>query len=201
MSKKQHDAEASRNARSALRTLAVILARHEIRNLKRLYDEFDHDVMLPLLLGEIALHNVGAFDEDGEAVPDDALTQSGRSGLCPLKPCNAYSIALATGFPRETVRRKIARLVEMGWISRRYNGHLFITSAAVEHFGNLLNSRELPELLETADRIRERLCRTPAGEGEPLATGPAEAVVLQPEPSAGDGAALAPLIGRAQAGR
>ena len=66
MSKKQHDAEASRNARSALRTLAVILARHEIRNLKRLYDEFDHDVMLPLLLGEIALHNVGAFDEEAK---------------------------------------------------------------------------------------------------------------------------------------
>lgn len=33
--------------------------------------------------------------------------------------CNALSIAEATGLPRETVRRKMNRLVEMGILARR----------------------------------------------------------------------------------
>lgn len=142
--------------RSALRTVAVILARHEMRNLKRLYDEFEHDILLPLLLGEIALHNIGVLENRGE-LPDDIDPDDDRDTEiydCPLRPCNAYSIAAATGLPRETVRRKIGRLVELGWISKRPNGHLYVTTHALAHFGSLLRSRDLPELLQTADRVR-----------------------------------------------
>ncbi len=71
-----------------------------------------------------------------------------------LRPCNAYSIAAATGLPRETVRRKIARLTELGWINRRRNGHLYVSSDALAKFGEVLFSRELPELLAIADRAR-----------------------------------------------
>ena len=53
------------------------------------------------------------------------------------------------------MRRKIGRLVELGWVSKRHNGHLYVTSHALEHFGTLLRSRELPELLETGDRVRK----------------------------------------------
>lgn len=141
----------------ALRMVALILARHQIKNLKRLYDEFDHDIMLPLLLGEIALHNIGMPDgRRSSGQPADA----GEDGNCVLKPCNAYSIAAATGMPRETVRRKIGRLVELGWISRRRNGHLYISSSALQHFGQVLSSRELPELLALAARVRRKLSAT-----------------------------------------
>ena len=37
--------------------------------------------------------------------------------------CNALSIAAATGLPRETVRRKMGRLVEMGILVRRDAGN------------------------------------------------------------------------------
>ncbi|HRP96894.1 MAG TPA: hypothetical protein PL143_11620 [Rhodocyclaceae bacterium] len=137
--------------RSALRAIAITLARHEIRKLKRFYAEFDHDILLPLLLGEIALHNIGVL-ENAIGVRDDD-----NDGVGVLKPCNAYSIAAATGLPRETVRRKIARLVELGWISKRSNGHLYVTESALEHFGGLLRSHDLPDLLETADRVRKLL--------------------------------------------
>ncbi len=138
---------------NALRSVALLLARYEIRNLRRLYEEFERDILLPILLGEIALHNIGARENVVE-MRAGALSGDGEEPPCVLKPCNAYSIAAATGLPRETVRRKIARLVELGWIRKRHNGHLYVTSRALEYFGNLLSSRDLTELLETADRIR-----------------------------------------------
>lgn len=149
---------ANADGAGALRIVAIMLARYQIRNLRRLYDEFDHDILLPLLLGEIALHNIGGLDANGRG--NSGADQADRpvQGLnCTLKPCNAYSIAAATGLARETVRRKIARLVELGWISRRHNGHLFVSSRAMDHFGNLLTSRDLPELLEMADRARHQI--------------------------------------------
>lgn len=138
---------------NALRAAAVLLARYQIRSLRRLFEEFERDILLPMLLGEIALHNIGALENGCESVQCGDAEQLVFS----LRPCNAYSIAAATGLPRETVRRKIVRLVELGWISRQDNGHLYLTPQAIEHFGSLLGSRDLPELLDTADRIRRRM--------------------------------------------
>lgn len=136
-----------------LKPVALLLARHEIRNLRRWFEEFDRDILLPILLGEIALHNIGVLENGGNCIPS-----GGRwSATCVLRPCNAYSIAAATGLPRETVRRKIARLIEMGWIDRRDNGHLYVTQGALAHFGAMLTSRQLGEVIETADRARRLL--------------------------------------------
>ncbi|MFU2486522.1 hypothetical protein [Thauera sp. WH-1] len=169
-----HDEISHPSSQRILRSVALLLARHEIRNLRRWFEEFDRDILLPILLGEIALHNIGAFDTGGGRGGDGA-DKGGRPRPtavepvptavdldCAMKPCNAYSIAAATGLPRETVRRKVVRLVELGWISRQDNGHLFISREALAHFGRLLSSRELSELLETADRARALLDTPPA---------------------------------------
>lgn len=42
----------------------------------------------------------------------------GDTGTFPTLGVNARSIAEASGMPRETVRRKIADLVEIGWLAR-----------------------------------------------------------------------------------
>lgn len=142
------------------RAVALLLVRHQIRNLRRWFEEFDRDILLPILLGEIALHNIGVFENSHEPAlladlfAERPLAPGSLSEGCGFRPCNAYSIAAATDLPRETVRRKIVRLVELGWVTRRDNGHLFITEAAIEHFGSLLNSRDLVELIEAADRVR-----------------------------------------------
>lgn len=131
-----------------------------------MFEEFDRDILLPILLGEIALRNIDTFEaragrrpaavEPAAASPD--CTPGGDDArLGAMRPCNAYSIAAATGLPRETVRRKIGRLVELGWIRKQSNGHLYMTLRAVKHFGSLLCSRDLPEFLETADRARKLL--------------------------------------------
>lgn len=132
----------------AIREVALLRARYEIRNIRRWFEEFDRDILLPILLGEIALHNIGGLGPENGTEPEEK---------CVLKPCNAYSIAAATGLPRETVRRKIVRLVELGWVLRRSNGHLYVSSDALKHFGGLLSSRELTELIDTADRARRTL--------------------------------------------
>lgn len=136
-----------------LRAAAVLLARYQIRSLRRVFEDFERDILLPILLGEIALHNIGALENGGDAI----LSGDTEQIALRLRPCNAYSIAAATGLPRETVRRKIVRLVELGWITRRDNGHLYLTPQAIEYFGALLGSRDLPELLDTAERIRRRM--------------------------------------------
>lgn len=157
--------QSSESSHAAIRTVALLLMRHEIRNLRRWFEEFDRDILLPILLGEIAMHNTGAFEHasangnggrNGRA--DEGLPSSPDAWrTCTLRPCNAYSIAAATGLPRETVRRKIVRLIELGWIHREENGHLFITEEALEQFGSMLSSRTLTELLETADHVRRLL--------------------------------------------
>ena len=148
---------------SVRRSVALLLARHEVRNLRRWFEEFDRDILLPILLAEIALHNIGAFESHREPAatpPTPAAQAPSVTDLpmwegCSFRPCNAYSISAATDLPRETVRRKIARLVELGWVTRRDNGHLYVSAVALEHFGALLNSRSLTDLLDTADRVRK----------------------------------------------
>lgn len=149
---------------STLRTAAMLLARYQIRNLRRVFEEFERDILLPILLGEIALHNIGALEHrnTGLSIGDAAGTTGlddleGEGHVPAMRPCNAYSISAATGLPRETVRRKIGRLVELGWIRKLENGHLYLTERAFTHFGDLVSSRDLPEFLETADRVRRIL--------------------------------------------
>jgi hypothetical protein len=145
------DAPAGADAPAALtprlRRIALMLARFNVQQLRRLYETFDRDIMLAILLGEIALYNLtGPAQEAGVRPEND-------DGSCPLRPCNAYSIAVSTGIPRETVRRKVVRLSEQGWLKRQPNG-LVLTEKALDHFGQLFVSRDLRELLDAADRIR-----------------------------------------------
>ena len=133
------------------RALLALLIRHQLGQLRRWLDAFERDSLLPILLGEIALHNIGARENGMPELPcqHDEMTPV-------LRPCNAFSIASATNLPRETVRRKIARLIELGWVSRSRKGHLYITSEAYRQFVPLLYQQCLPELIEFAAAASEQ---------------------------------------------
>lgn len=51
---------------------------------------------------------------------------------------NIHSLAEATGFPRETVRRKVLQLIEAGWVTRLPNGGLLLNPARLEDYHALL---------------------------------------------------------------
>lgn len=126
--------------------LLPLLLRCQVRQYRRWFEAFERDGLLPIVLGEIALHNIGAT-QNGTPNEFHCLPEEGTVGL---RPCNAYSIASAINLPRETVRRKVARLIELGWVRKNRNGHLYITAAAHQQFVPLLLEHSLPEVLELA---------------------------------------------------
>ena len=132
-----------------LKSVALLLARHEIRSLRRWFDDFDRDILLPILLGEIALHNIGALQNGvarragtriAKALPANAEVSAATGSA--LKPCNAYSIAAATGLPRETVRRKIEQHGTSNFpevAGRKLYGELTMV-ITVNHTGQVLDT-------------------------------------------------------------
>ncbi len=44
-----------------------------------------------------------------------------------MPSCSAISLAAATGLPRETIRRKVARLIELGWLEKTGRADVRIT--------------------------------------------------------------------------
>jgi len=56
----------------------------------------------------------------------------GRRSAGVSRKINLQSIADGTGIPRETVRRKINRLIARGWIEKETDGTLAVTSRAVD---------------------------------------------------------------------
>lgn len=119
--------------------------------LRGIYQAFDGDILLCLVLGEIAVHNAGRWlaQEDNDPQVLEDLERHDEV----LRPCNALSIAEATGIPRETVRRKVQQLIERGMIYRSANGQLFVHPSVPDQF-EALNQTMVPALLESAQRIQ-----------------------------------------------
>jgi len=124
--------------------------------LLRVYHAFDGDVVMAIVLGTIAHHNVRdlaprtGYDTH---LLSEALRMSRRKATGFL-PTNAFSVSEATGIPRETVRRKIGSLAAKGWIRRNPKGDLFVTSLPAKHFENF-GYQLINDLLETADHIMQ----------------------------------------------
>lgn len=140
------------------RAAALLLSRYNLRYLVRLYAAFDGDLLLPIVLGEVGLYNIGGLGLD-----DQTLTSIIRSTAdddfrhLPLRPCNAFSISSSTGIPRETVRRKVSNLIQQGWISRDQKGGLTITAKAANLYVQPLDQDNLDDFLSTAERVHTAL--------------------------------------------
>lgn len=126
-----------------------------IRYLNTIYREFDGDLALVIVLGEVAHHNVShLFSSEGPLPPFGKTSYDDPGLYADLVPCNAFSLASATGIPRETVRRKINQLVKRGWLKRDADGAVRMQPAVGEHFRPDFNLRLLQELLEVSEQLR-----------------------------------------------
>lgn len=136
----------------AQRVAALLLSRYNLRYLVRLYAAFEGDLLLPIVLGEVVLYNAS------DLLPDDPAALA--ASFCddpehiPLHPCNAFSISSSTGIPRETVRRKVSHLIQLGWIARDVKGGLTITAKAANLCLEPFDQDNLADFLSTADRVR-----------------------------------------------
>jgi hypothetical protein len=138
--------------------LAIIMGHFTLRHLNMVYQEFEGDLILPIVLGEIAHHNILKFySQTGEYQDIERIIATDHDWQRHLEPCNAFSISEATGIPRETVRRKVDKLVKKGWLARNARGEIAITEAVGRHFIPDFNRNLLQELLDTCSQIRSVL--------------------------------------------
>ena len=140
--------DAHRNA------VAIIMNHFFLRYLNLLYREFEGDLVLPIVLGEIAHHNiVRLYSRRGDSFEVYKNAANYTERMKHFEPTNAFSISQATGIPRETVRRKIDKLGKKGWVVKNDRGEVFISETVSGRFTKDFNKKILSELLETSGSI------------------------------------------------
>jgi hypothetical protein len=141
--------------------VSFLLSRFTVPYLRSVYREFDGDVLLNIVIGEIGTRNLGQFYEvSRESATFESRLDDVSEHQRVLRPCNALSISDATGIPRETVRRKVNALIERGWVSQNERGHLYLTPLVAQHFQRFLLGL-IEELLPVSQELAELLGQTP----------------------------------------
>ena len=134
--------------------VAIIMNHFFLRYLNLLYREFEGDLVLPIVLGEIAHHNIHRFYSlTGGCIEFNEKAATAPERIKHFEPTNAFSISQATGIPRETVRRKIDKLEKKGWVVKNDQGEVFMSETVSEHFTKDFNKKILAELLEASGCI------------------------------------------------
>lgn len=101
---------------------------------------FDGDLIKAYLLSEISSRHPVAQARHGLAAEDYAFS-------------NIHSLAEATGYPRETVRRKILQLIEAGWVTRLPNGGLLVNHEKQASYHQLLLA-QAGLITRTAEKLK-----------------------------------------------
>lgn len=133
--------------------IAVELGEYHLDHTKRLYSEFNGDLLLPLLLGEISHYNLRHID-----LMDGNFSRGGekfRQQIDTNRFCNTSSISHSLNLPRETVRRKVAKLVAMGYLERVGSRGLRVTPAVSEHFVPEFNFASVVNLFVTYEKVKQ----------------------------------------------
>ena len=150
------DSVEHRTVRDHFRAVWPVHVEGMMRLLTALRGHFGGDLDLMLVLGVIGGRTlpsswVGKLETYGH------LTRAGIDAQLP-SAINLQSIADYTGIPRETVRRKLAILLERGWVTRNKDGYLAATRKAGEDLevatGDSLEY--LADLFAVFERIRAR---------------------------------------------
>ncbi len=110
--------------------LGWLLQEFILWNMNRTRAMFDGDIDCALILGEIAHHN--RQTQFARSHAERAKADRGQDP--PLSPANIRGISRATGIPRETVRRKVQRLAQQGWLRVGPEWHLFATPPEFPEF-------------------------------------------------------------------
>lgn len=141
------------------RLLSVLMGRFMTTRLRSIYQAFDGDLTLALVLGELSMRNIESVYPPHASIArlaEQALAAQRGETMRRLRPCNALSIAEVTGIPRETVRRKLGKLLDLGWIERTTDDMYVVTDKVSTVFGAFDDS-QVADLLTTADQLREAL--------------------------------------------
>lgn len=132
------------------RLIAFHLGGVMTKALRELYKTFNGDLVMALVLGELGQYVAGPLHDS----PSTKRSSKIRS-------INAYSISIASGIPRETVRRKLDKLLERGWVVETPDGKLGLNLehdpplAALFSDYNRQMLKDMRETIERLDRIEK----------------------------------------------
>jgi hypothetical protein len=120
--------------------LAALINQLQTEQTRVLVQLFDGDLVKAYLLSEISSRHPLAQARHGQQPEGYAFS-------------NIHSLAEATGFARETVRRKVLQLVADGWITRLPDGGLLVCQARqAQHHQVLLAQAGMVQ--RTAGKLR-----------------------------------------------
>lgn len=140
-----------------LAVMATIIGGFWVKSMRRNCALFDNDLNLAYILAEIVAYNVSHMHANPAACRSLPQHLAAGTQNSFLKPCNPYSIAEATGLPRETVRRKIGRLEELGWLSRVPEGGVVVSTRCMAYIYDEAYPDVFFELQETFKHLRKHL--------------------------------------------
>lgn len=120
------------------------------RCMGRDYAAFGGDCLLAMVVGEIWLYNMGRYLRRNGADGISRKLADPDTRLSDLPACNAYSISESLGIPRETVRRKVKKLIDMGWVDRRESGDLTVTAVCEQEFQANFVAETVRDFVSTA---------------------------------------------------
>lgn len=97
------------------------------RRLKTLHHHFQGDLIMGLIMCEIWQYNFGRYLAQAPSLDRHLDLDDPEQRAKVLPACNAYSVSQALGVPSETVRRKVKKLIDLGWVQRNGKGELRAT--------------------------------------------------------------------------
>lgn len=104
------------------------ISKFMVANLIELYEQFQGDMLEIIVLGEIANQNMVGYFKAKQANPSLTNGEKLRIEGVLLNKTTALTVSDATGIPRETVRRKVNKLIEKNWVKVDESKRLYINS-------------------------------------------------------------------------
>lgn len=135
--------------------VAFAANRHLIDHMRRITRELDVDLETAMIWGTLAHLNVSQAYAPG--VPPHELLAGGRLAQGILNPVRQADVVQVCGLPRETVRRKLAKLEAMGRVRRLDDGRWSLVPEAVDAHVHEFTRETVRRLMQTAEHIERIL--------------------------------------------
>ena len=137
--------------------VCLLLALHSAVHLRATYQLFPQDLVSAFIFDEVVAHAAGLMDPADWDLNDPLCA---APGALATRATNVHSLAASTGIPRETVRRKVKRLVAQGWLEQSEDGALTLQPMSPERLAALAGyAPVLRSFLRTARALESLLAR------------------------------------------
>lgn len=153
--------------------LAFSVNRHIVDHMRRICLELSMDPESAQIWGTLAHMNLLPNLPLG-ANPMDVLTEMGKNRNIGTTPVRLTELTQITGLPRETVRRKLARLQQAGKVKRLEDGRWHYCATGIGELEIEFTRKTVLQFLRTAQALLTTLDMVDVEQGQPAAANPAE---------------------------